>query len=139
MSAISTTDGRVIGDATVAEFAAELRGTVIGRGDAAYDEARALWNAAHDHHPHLIARCAGASDVVAALRFARSQGLEIAVRGGGHSIPGFSGVDGGLVIDLSDMRGVRVDPAARRALLSEKSWFGHCLSAAGTVRSGPLN
>ena len=117
MSATSTTDGRVIGDATVAEFAAELRGTVIGRSDAGYDEARALWNAAHDHHPHLIARCAGASDVVAALRFARSQGLEIAVRGGGHSIPGFSGVDGGLVIDLSDMRGVRVDPAARRAFV----------------------
>src|SRR5436190_12619646 len=117
MSATSTTDGRVIGDATVAEFAAELRGTVIGRGDAGYDEARALWNAAHDHHPHLIVRCAGASDVVAALRFARSQSLEVAVRGGGHSIPGFSGVDGGLVVDLSTMNAVHVDPKAQRAVV----------------------
>jgi FAD/FMN-containing dehydrogenase len=110
-------DTRIIGDATVAELAAELRGHIIRPGDDDYDDARALWNAMHDRHPALIVRCAGTADVVAALRFARSQSLEIAVRGGGHSIAGFSGVDGGIVIDLSEMRGVRVDPVARRAVV----------------------
>src|SRR4051794_23524518 len=115
MATTHTTTNRILGDATVAELAAELRGHVIRPGDADYDEARALWNAAHDLRPALIVRCAGTADVVAALRFARSQALEVAVRGGGHSIPGFSGVDGGLVIDLSAMRGVQVNPDARRA------------------------
>src|SRR5204862_4591551 len=100
---------------TVAELAAELRGDVIRPGEDGYDAARALWNAAHDLRPELIVRCAGVADVIAALRFARSQSLEIAVRGGGHSIAGFSGVDGGVVIDLSDMRAVTVDPVNRRA------------------------
>jgi hypothetical protein len=117
MTATQTNETRVIGDATVAELAAELRGEVIRPGDQAYDSARALWNAMHDLHPALIVRCAGAADVIAAVRFARSQQLEVAVRGGGHSIPGFSGVDGGLVIDLSAMRGVRVDPQTRRAVV----------------------
>src|SRR3954447_19744990 len=107
MAAIQTQDSRILGDATVAELAAELRGDVIRPGDDEYDAARALWNAAHDRQPALIVRCAGVADVIAALRFARSQSLEVAVRGGGHSIAGFSGVDGGLVIDLSAMRGVR--------------------------------
>jgi FAD/FMN-containing dehydrogenase len=113
----TTNETRVLGDATVAELAAELRGTVICPGDADYDEARALWNAAHDKHPALIVRSAGPADVAAALRFARSEKLEVAVRGGGHSIAGFSGVDGGLVIDLSPMRGVLVDPVGRRAIV----------------------
>src|SRR3954447_7072112 len=113
----TTNDSRVLGDATVAELAAELRGSVICPGDEGYDEARALWNAAHDKHPALIVQCAGPADVAAALRFARSEKLEVAVRGGGHSIPGFSGVDGGLVIDLSSMRGVVVDPVGRRAIV----------------------
>jgi FAD/FMN-containing dehydrogenase len=117
MAATQSAETRVIGDATIAELEAELRGEVIRPGDPRYDEARAIWNAAHDHHPQLIVRCAGAADVIAAVRFARSQCLEVAVRGGGHSIPGFSGVDGGLVVDLSQMRGVRVDPRARRAVV----------------------
>src|SRR3954453_20328801 len=117
MAAIQTQDSRILGDATVAEFAAELRGDVIRPGDEGYDAARALWNAAHDRRPELILRCAGVADVIAALRFARSNSLEIAVRGGGHSIAGFSGVDGGLVIDLSPMKGIRVDPQARRAVV----------------------
>jgi FAD/FMN-containing dehydrogenase len=117
MTATHPNETRVIGDASVAELAAELRGTVIRPGDDEYDSARALWNGAHDRHPQLIVRCPGAADVIAAVRFARSQCLEVAVRGGGHSIPGFSGVDGGLVIDLSPMRGVRVDPRAKRALV----------------------
>jgi FAD/FMN-containing dehydrogenase len=112
-----TTEARVIGDASVAELAAELRGEVIRPGDPEYDSARALWNAMHDRRPQVIVRCAGAADVIAAVRFARSQCLQVAVRGGGHSIAGFSGVDGGLVIDLSRMRSVRVDPRARRAVV----------------------
>src|SRR3954471_18339232 len=113
----TTNDTRVLGDATVAELAAELRGNVICPGDPGYDDARALWNAAHDKHPALIVQCAGPADVAAALRFARSEKLEVAVRGGGHSIAGFSGVDGGVVIDLSPMRGVLVDPVGRRAIV----------------------
>ncbi|HEX6715178.1 MAG TPA: FAD-binding oxidoreductase [Thermoleophilaceae bacterium] len=115
--ATTTNESRVLGDATVAELAAELRGSVICPGDPGYDEARALWNAAHDRHPALIVQCAGSADVAAALRFARSEKLEVAVRGGGHSIPGFSGVDGGIVIDLSRMRGVLVDPVGKRAIV----------------------
>jgi FAD/FMN-containing dehydrogenase len=115
--AATTNESRVLGDATVAELAAELRGNVICPGDEGYDEARALWNGAHDRRPALIVQCAGPADVAAALRFARSEKLEVAVRGGGHSIPGFSAVDGGLMIDLSPMRGVLVDPIGRRAIV----------------------
>ena len=117
MTATHPNETRVIGDATVAELAAELRGEVIRPGDGQYDQARALWNAMHDRHPQLIVKAAGVADVIAALRFARSECLEVAVRGGGHSIAGFSGVDGGIVIDLSPMRGVRVDPQKRRAVV----------------------
>ena len=115
--ATTTNETRVLGDATVAELAAELRGSVICPGDPKYDEARALWNGAHDKHPALIVQCAGPADVAAALRFARSEKLEVAVRGGGHSIPGFSSVDGGIMIDLSPMRGVLVNPAAKRVIV----------------------
>ena len=90
-----------------------LRGRVIGRDDADYDAARALYNGMIDRKPLLIARCADAADVIRAVNFGREQGMLVAVRGGGHSGPGFGGCDGGLVIDLSGMRGVRVDPVAR--------------------------
>src|SRR5664279_1023850 len=102
-----------IGEATIAEFAGGLRGTAIRPGDHDYDSARSIWNAAHDRNPALIVRCAGVADVVRTVDFARSEGLPLAVRGGGHSIPGFSTVDGGIVLDLSPMKGVRVDPDAR--------------------------
>src|SRR5215212_3159278 len=117
MTATHTNEPRVIGDATIADLAAELRGEIIRPGDHDYDSARALWNGVHDRHPQLIVRCAGPADVIAAIRFARSQCLEVAVRGGGHSIAGFSGVDGGIVLDLSPMRGIRVDPHARRVVV----------------------
>ena len=113
---MSTTTHPVLGDATVDELAESVRGEVVRPADASYDEARAIWNGAHDQRPALIVRCAGASDVIEALSFARSHDLPIAVRGGGHSIPGFSSVEGGLVVDLSPMRGVRVDPQARRVV-----------------------
>src|SRR6476646_3300400 len=103
MTATQVPDTRIIGDASVAELAAELRGEIVRPQDEHYDSVRALWNGVHDRRPQMIVRCMGVSDVVAALRFARSNDLEIAVRGGGHSIPGFSMVDGGLVVDLSQM------------------------------------
>ena len=78
-----------------------LRGELIRPGDPGYDEARAIWNGAHDRRPALIVRCAGVADVMRAVEFARSENLLVAVRGGGHSIPGFSTCDGGIVIDLS--------------------------------------
>lgn len=92
-----------------------LRGSLVEPTDPTYEQARSLWNGAIDRRPAYIARCACVDDVVAALGFARASGLEIAVRGGGHSASGASSVDDGLVIDLSLMRTVRVDPDARRA------------------------
>src|ERR1700694_4600393 len=92
-----------------------LRGTVIERGAANYDEARALYNGMIDKHPLLIARCVDVADVIAAVNFGRDNGLRIAIRGGGHNGPGLASVDDGLVIDLSEIKGVRVDPVARTA------------------------
>ena len=97
------------------ELRAGLRGELITPGQAGYDQARRLWNPAFDRHPALIARCLGAADVRRAVSFAAAQGLLTAVRGGGHSFGGQSGCDGGLVIDLSPMRAVEIDPLARRA------------------------
>ena len=81
-------------------------------GDGEYDDARALYNAMIDKHPALIVRCSDVADVIAAVAFGRTQGLDIAIRGGGHNGGGLGSVDDGLVIDLSGMRGVRVDPEA---------------------------
>src|ERR671922_2280427 len=92
-----------------------LPGSLIQPGDKGYDEARSIWNGAIDRRPACIARCTGAADVVAAVRFARERDLEIAVRSGGHGVGGHALCDGGLVIDLSPMKGIRVDPTARTA------------------------
>ena len=105
----------IIGEATIGELQASIRGELIRPGDGAYDEARALWNGAHDKRPALIIRAAGTADVITAVEFASSQNLPLAVRGGGHSIAGHSSVDDGVVIDLSAMRSVVVDPVSRRA------------------------
>ena len=104
-----------IGEATVAEFAVGLRGTAVRPGDEDYDLERTVWNGAHDRRPALIVRCAGVADVIRTVDLARTEGLPLAVRGGGHSIPGFSTVDGGIVLDLSRMRGIQVDPTRRTA------------------------
>ena len=108
--------GTILGDATVQELCESILGEVITQADPRYDETRAVWNAMIDRRPALIVRCAGVADVIAAVQFARSQELEIAVRGGGHSLPGFSTSDGGIVIDLSAMKGIRVDPDAERVV-----------------------
>jgi FAD/FMN-containing dehydrogenase len=97
------------------ELGASFRGELVRPGDRTYDEHRKVWNGSIDRHPALIARCAGVADVIAAVRFAREAGLLVAVRGGGHSYPGHSVCDGGILIDLGPMRGIRVDPEARTA------------------------
>ena len=97
------------------ELQASLRGQLLHANDAGYDGARAVWNAMIDRHPALIARCAGTADVRAALSWARDHGLPLAVRGGGHNIAGSALCDDGLVIDLSAMRAVHIDPQRRRA------------------------
>src|SRR5512136_3035690 len=113
---MSQTIAPVLGEATVQELREAVRGEIVTPTDPGYAEAARIWNGAHDgHRPALVVRCTGAADVIAAVGFARSNDLTIAVRGGGHSVAGFSTVDDGIVIDLSSMTGVRVDPVARRA------------------------
>ena len=96
-------------------LAAAMRGPVLTAADAGYDAVRKVWNGMIDRRPAAIARCTGAADVIAALAFARDAGLPVAVRGGGHSFPGYSVCDGGVLIDLQLMKSVRVEPVARRA------------------------
>src|SRR3954470_1676324 len=95
-----------IGEATIAEFVAGLRGTAVQPGDEDYDHARSIWNGAHDRRPAVIVRCAGVADVIRTVNLARTGGLPLAVRGGGHSIPGFSTLDDGILLDLSEMTGI---------------------------------
>src|SRR5271165_1568239 len=97
-------------DEAIAKFGQSLRGPLIGRSHPEYEEARKLYNAMIDKRPLLIARCADVADVIAAVNFGRDNKLPIAIRGGGHNGPGLGSVDDGLVIDLSTMKGVRVDP-----------------------------
>jgi FAD/FMN-containing dehydrogenase len=101
--------------ASLEKLRKDFRGELILPGDSEYDRSRVVWNAIADRHPAIVARCTRVEDVVAAVRFARDRDLVIAVRGGGHSVAGFSTCDGGMVIDLSGMRDVRVDPATRSA------------------------
>lgn len=96
---------------TSARLRQQVRGAVLLPDDAGYDEARALWNAMHDKRPAVIVRATGVADVIAAVRFARENDLLLAIKGGGHSLPGFSCCDDGLMLDLSLMKGIRVDPA----------------------------
>jgi FAD/FMN-containing dehydrogenase len=104
--------------------AAELtiQGSVVTADRPDYDDARRVWNAAFDVRPSIVAQCLSASDVAASIGFAREHDLELAVRGGGHSISGLSTTEGGLVIDLSRMNGVQVDPGTRRARVQ----VAHC-------------
>jgi FAD/FMN-containing dehydrogenase len=106
----------VLGDASVSELDGAIAGRVIRPTDPEYDEARKVWNAVHDKHPALVVRPTSTEDVVRTVRFARSEGLPIAVRGGAHSIAGFSTCDDGIVVDLAEMNSVQVDAPGRRAV-----------------------
>jgi FAD/FMN-containing dehydrogenase len=129
----------VIDEAAIDKFQTGLRGPLLRPSNEAYDAARKLWNGMFDRKPALIARCAGTADVISSVNFAREHGLHVAVRGGGHSFPGHSVCEGGLLIDLSAMKGIRVDPAARlvRAQPGVK-WidFDHETQAFGLATSG---
>ncbi|MGH3263778.1 MAG: FAD-binding oxidoreductase [Trebonia sp.] len=102
-------------EAAVRAFTTDFRGAVIRPGDAKYETARQVFNAMIDRYPSLIVRCLSASDVSRAVAFAREQGLTVSVRGGGHGVAGFAVNDGGLVIDLSPLKGIQVDPVWRTA------------------------
>jgi FAD/FMN-containing dehydrogenase len=94
-------------------FAEGVRGPILRPGDSGYDEARAIWNGLIDRRPALIVQCSGAADVVDAVNFAREQNLLVSIKGGGHNVAGNAVNDGGLVIDLSQLRGVHVDPSTQ--------------------------
>jgi hypothetical protein len=103
----------VLGEGVVDALRARLRGPLLRAGDAGYDEARTIWNALIARRPALIARCAGVADVIAAVQFAREHDLLVSIRGGGHNIAGKAVCDGGLMLDLSRLKSIRVDPVAR--------------------------
>lgn len=101
-------------ETTVNEFESGFQGEVIRPDGESYEEARSVWNGMIQKCPALIARCTGTADVVRAVQFARNEGLEVAVRGGGHNVAGTALCEGGIVIDCSEMKGIDVDPSARR-------------------------
>jgi FAD/FMN-containing dehydrogenase len=128
-----------IRDTDLQELRAAFRGQLIEPRDPAFAEARRIWNGMIDRRPALIAQCSGAADVIAAVNFASRNNLVAAVRGGGHSIPGHSVCDGGLVIDLSRMRGVMVDPEQRTVRAQGGALWGdvdHESQAFGLATSG---
>jgi FAD/FMN-containing dehydrogenase len=102
-------------DAAIAPLRSRVRGQILRPGDAGYDDARILWNAMIDRRPALVIRCLGVADVVAAVEFVREHGLALTIKGGGHNISGLAVADGAVMLDMSLMRGVRVDPEARLA------------------------
>ncbi len=119
----------------------QVRGEVITPGDVGYEDARAVHNAMHDRRPAAIVRCVDAADVIAVVHAAREGGIDLAVRGGGHSVPGFGTCDGGLVIDLSAMRHVRVDPVARTARVGGGAVWGdldHATHPFGLATTGGI-
>jgi FAD/FMN-containing dehydrogenase len=105
--------GKVVDEAAIEKFRNSLRGVLIRPGDQGYDTVRKIFNAMIDRRPSLIARCAGLVDVIAGVNFARDHELVLAVRGGGHNVAGNAVCDGGIVVDLSLMKGIRVDPTRR--------------------------
>jgi FAD/FMN-containing dehydrogenase len=111
-------------DATRTQLASSLDGSLLLPGDPAYDQARTIWNAIVDRRPQVIIRCASVGDVVTAVRTARERDLEIGIRCGGHSAAGHAVPDGGLMIDLTPLRAVRVDPGRRRAVVQGGALLG---------------
>ncbi|MEU2159027.1 FAD-binding oxidoreductase [Streptomyces sp. NPDC019396] len=120
-----------VADAALEGLRETVSGEVIAPGDPEYGEARTVFNAMVDRNPGVIVQCESAADVAAAIRFGRDQGLEIAVRGGGHSVAGLATTDGGLVIDLRRMHAVTVDPDARTARVGGGATMSHLDRATG--------
>src|SRR5215468_2126806 len=112
-------------DADVEQLRTNFAGRLLRPSDERYEEVRSIWNGAIRRRPALIASCTGAADVLAALRFGRDRGMEISVRGGGHAVAGHALCDGGVVIDLSPMTSVRVDPESRRARAGGGALWSH--------------
>src|SRR5207253_8841975 len=118
---------------------ASLRGELIRPDEEGYDVARSVFNVMIDRRPALIVRCAGVADVISAVNFARSNGVLVAVRGAGHHVAGHAVCDGGMVIDLSLMKGLRIDPEARRVRVEPGLTWGelnHDLQAFGLGATG---
>ena len=139
----TTTHGAEAGVTTTAieQLKGRLRGDLLCPGDEHYDSARTIHNGMIDRRPALIVRCVGVADVMAAVTFARSNNLVVAVRGGGHGVPGFAVCDGGLMIDLSRMKAVRVDPVGRTARAEGgATWgdFDHETQAFGLATTGGI-
>ena len=125
----------------ISDLQEHVRGEVITPSDDGYDEARAVYNAMHDRRPAAVVRCADAADVMAVVAAAADHGLDLAVRGGGHSVPGFGTVDDGLVADLSAMNGVHVDPEHKRAHVGGGATWGdadHATHAFGMAAPGGI-
>ena len=111
-------------ESVVNDFKASLQGPLLCPGDAGYDDARPIWNGMIDKRPALIARCRGVADIINSVNFARTHDLLVAVRGGGHNVAGNATCDDGLVIDLSEMRSIRVDPLQRTARAEAGATWG---------------
>jgi FAD/FMN-containing dehydrogenase len=125
----------------IEELREKVRGSVTTASDEGYDEARAVYNAMIDRRPLAVIRCQDAGDVMAGVSFAAEEGLDLAVRGGGHSVPGFGTCDGGVVLDLGSMRGVRVDPRTAMARAEGgATWgeFNHATHAFGLAATGGI-
>ena len=112
---LTVAGGHALGEEIIQAFVASVRGAVLRPGDAGYDDARAIQNGLIGRMPAFIVRCGGAADVIQAVNFAREHDLLLSVKGGGHNVAGNAVNDGGVVIDLSLMRGVHVDPRTRTA------------------------
>ncbi len=138
-AATATNRSTFLDENTLQPFGERLRGPLLRPGDDGYDAARQVWNAMIDRQPALVARCTGTADVIAAVQFAAAHDQIVSVRGGGHNIAGSAVCDGGLMIDLSPMRGIRVDPKARRARVQGgATWadFDHEAQAFGLATPG---
>lgn len=125
--------------AAIRQLKKTLRGRLIQPGRSGYDEARAIWNGRIDRRPAAIVRCMGVADVMAAVAFARSQGMVLSVRGGGHHTAGHAVCDDGLMVDLSPLNGIRVDPVARTARVgpgARVSDLDHEAQAFGLMTTG---
>ena len=138
MSALQAT--RATGEQTILEekaaeeFKASLRGELLSASEDGYDTARKVWNGMIDKRPALIARCAGAADVIQCVRFAREHDLLVSVRGGGHNVAGNAVCDGGLMIDLSPMKSIRVDPVGRTARGYKRAGSASFSTSQGSTR-----